>query len=165
MKRLDCPFEADTLAASIQGRWPDRVDAELRDHIHNCEICADVAAVAGALDTARDEIRTQIVVPDAGRVWWVSQMRARREAARTAARPITAAQVVTFACVVALLGACFGATSTWFQSTLHRVGARLHDVDAQTLIPLLMEHGALAAAMLALVVLVPAIVYLTVSKD
>lgn len=165
MKRVDCPFEADTLAAAVQGRWPDRVDCELRAHILGCEICTDVAAVAGALDNDRDELRSQVVVPDSGRVWWLAQLRARREAAQTAARPITAAQVIAFACAVALLGACFGATSTWFQAAVHTLSASVRDLDAHALIPLLVEHGALAAAMLALFVLVPAVVYLTVSKE
>jgi hypothetical protein len=165
MKRFDCPFESDTLAAAVQGRWPDRVDSELRAHILSCEICTDVAAVAGALDNARDDMRSHVVVPDSGRVWWLAQLRARREAARTAARPITAAQVIAFASVVALLGACFGATSTWFQASVHSLSTNVRDLDSQPLIPLLIEHGALAAAMLALLVLVPAVVYLTVSKE
>jgi hypothetical protein len=158
MKRFECEFESEVLAAAVQSRWPDRVDARLRAHALTCEICCDVAAVAGAIDAARDDLRASIVVPDSGRVWWLAQLRARREAARTAGRPITAAQVVAFGCSVALLGACFGATSTWFQAILSAL-------DAKTLVPLLMEHGVVAAAMVAVLLLVPAAVYLAVGRD
>jgi hypothetical protein len=166
MKRqIECPFEADALSAAIQGRWPNRVDAELRAHIETCRICSDVAAVAAAIDSNRDAMRMEIAVPDSGRVWWLAQLRARREAAQAAARPITAAQVAAFASVVALLGACFGATSTWFQNSLHSAAIGLHDLDWSTVGRLVVQHGALAAAMLILLLLIPAVVYLTVSKD
>jgi hypothetical protein len=165
VKSVECEFEADVLAAAIQSRWPERVDAALREHVRNCQICSDVAVVAGAIDLARDEMRSAITVPDSGRVWWIAQLRARREAARTAGRPITAAQIVAFGCAVALLGACFGATSAWFQSTLRWMLSSFTGRDAQALWPLLMEHGALAAAMLAVLLLVPAAVYLVVVRE
>jgi hypothetical protein len=165
MKRVECEFEPEVLAAAVQSRWPDRVDERLREHVHTCEICSDVAAVAGALDAARDEMRTSIVVPDSGRVWWLAQLRARREAAKAAGRPITAAQVIAFGCAVALLGACFGATSTWFQSTLRGILASVESIDFQALLALLAAHGALAAGMLAVLLLVPAAVYLAVGRD
>jgi hypothetical protein len=165
MKRVECEFEAEVLAATVQSRWPDRVDPDLRAHVLTCEICSDVAAVAGALDAARDEMRASVVVPDSGRVWWLAQLRARREAARDAGRPITAAQVVAFGCAIALFGACLGATSTWFQSTLHAILLNVSGMDMQTLAPLLVEHGALAACMVAVVLLVPAAVYLAVGRD
>jgi hypothetical protein len=165
MREFDCEFEAEVLAAAVQSRWPDRVDEDLRAHVRTCGICSDVAAVAGAIDAARDEIRGSIVVPDSGRVWWLAQLRARREAARTAGRPITAAQVIAFGCSVALLGACFGAMSTWFQSALQWVVASVMGIDMAGLTLLLVEHGALAAAMVAVILLVPAAVYLTVRGE
>ena len=115
MKPIECEFEAEALAAALQSRWPDRVDAPFREHVQQCVICSDVVAIAGAVDQDREEMRADAMVPDSGRVWWLAQMRARREAAEAAARPITAAQVVALACAVGLIGACFGATSTWFQ--------------------------------------------------
>jgi hypothetical protein len=162
MKRWECEFEADVLAAALQSRWPDRVDESLRRHVESCEICGDVASVAGVMDASRDEIRAAAVVPDAGRVWWLAQVRARREAAKAAGRPITAAQAVAFGCSVALLGACFGATSTWFQGALRDV---LASVDGKSLVPLLMEHGVLAAGMAAAIVLIPAAVYWVVVRE
>lgn len=125
MKPIECELESEVLAAVLQNRWPERVDIGLHQHVVACPICADVVAIAGAIDNAREEMRARAVVPDSGRVWWLAQMRARREAAQTAGRPITAAQVIALACAVGLLGACFGATSGWFQSALRRTASSL----------------------------------------
>jgi hypothetical protein len=160
MKSVECEFEAEVLAAVIQSRWPARTEAQLQAHVEGCQICADVAAVAGAIEVSRDETRTAAVIPDSGRVWWLSQMRARREAAKAAGRPITVAQVLAFACAMGLLGACFGATSTWFQAAIRRTQTAF---DFETLWPsvlsALLTHGVLVAAMVALVLLLPAAVY------
>jgi len=169
MKPFECEFESEALAAALQSRWPERVDDRLRAHIVACEICSDVVAIAGAIDQAREEMRASAVVPEPGRVWWLAQLRARREAAKAAGRPITAAQVIAFACAVGLLGACFGATSTWFQAVLARITSTVADVKIVTLLPsvttLITEHSALALAMAALIFLVPTAVYLAILKD
>ncbi|MDQ1472815.1 MAG: hypothetical protein QOJ99_4295 [Bryobacterales bacterium] len=154
---VECEFEAEVLAAVVQSRWPERTDPALRAHVAGCVICSDVAAVAGALDGSGEEIRYRAVVPDSGRVWWLAQMRARREAARTAGRPITAAQVLAFACAIGLLGACFGATSTWFQ------GAMLE--WRGVLAAAFTEHAGLTALAVALVLVVPGAVYWIVVRD
>jgi len=166
MKRVECQFESDVFTAAVQFRWPDRVDPSLREHVRNCDICADVAAIAGAIDAAAGDTRASAVLPDSGRVWWLAQLRARREAARTAGHPITAAQLIAFGCSVALLGACFGATSTWFQSTLKAIASVLTGSDTNaSLSPLMVEYGILAAGTLVLVLLVPAAVYLAFRHD
>jgi hypothetical protein len=157
MKSVECEFEAEVLMAVIQSRWPERTDGQLRAHVAGCRICADVAAVAGAIEDSREEIRSAALIPDSGRVWWVAQMRARREAVKTAGRPITVAQVLAFACAVGLTGACFGATSTWFQDELRLLWPAL--------VASILTHGLLAAGMVALVLLVPAAVYLAVRRD
>jgi len=166
MKAVECEFEPDALAAALQSRWPDRVDPQLRRHVAGCAICADVAAIAaaiaGAVDDAREEMNASAVVPDSGRVWWLAQMRARREAVEAAGRPITAAQVIALACAVGLLGACFGATSRWFQSALGRIESGLDGFDAKAL---LAAHGAIVLATAAVLFLVPAAVYLALGRD
>ena len=159
MRPVECEFEADVLAAAVQSRWPGRVDPQLREHVRTCQICADVAAIAAVFDQDRDQVRASAAVPDASRVWWLARLRARREAAAAAARPITATQVVAFASVIALMGACFGATSTWFQATLKEI------LSSRTPAAVLLEHGALAAGMLALLLLLPAAIYLAIAKD
>jgi hypothetical protein len=112
VQRVECEFEADVLAAVLQSRWPERADAELRDHAAGCAICRDVAAIAGAFDQARDEMRPLAVVPGSGRVWFLAQMRARREAERAAARPMAVAQIVAAACAAGLLFECWDGLRT-----------------------------------------------------
>ncbi|MBZ5625396.1 MAG: hypothetical protein LAQ69_42855 [Acidobacteriia bacterium] len=166
---VECEFESEVLAATLQGRWPDRVDADLRAHVAACAICSDVAAIAGVIEDAREEMSAYAVIPDSGRVWWLAQVRARREAAEAANRPMTAAQAIAFVCAVGLLGACFRAASTWFHSVLGRItsGMAGYDIDASlaSATRLLAEHGALALAMAAVLFLVPAAVYLAMGRD
>jgi hypothetical protein len=169
MKPIDCEWESEVLAAVLQDRWPERVDASLREHVAACAICADVLAIAGAIDNDREQLRAHAAFPDSGRVWWLAQMRARREAAQAAGRPITAAQVIAFACAMGLLGACFGATSAWFQSALRRTTSSLATIRFQTLIPFagmfVAQHGALLLGMAAILLVVPAAVFLTMLRE
>jgi hypothetical protein len=169
MNPVECEFESEVLSATLQSRWPDRVDAQLRAHVAECAICSDVVVIAGAIDDAREEAYARAVVPDSGRVWWRAQLRARREAAQTAGRPITAAQVIAFACAVGLLGACFGATSTWFQSALARVTSAAIAFESKSFLPsatsLMAEHGALVLATVAVLFVVPAAVYWALLRD
>jgi hypothetical protein len=173
MKPIECEFEADALAAALQSRWPGQVDAQLRAHIVACSICSDVVTIATAVDFARDDTRASAVVPHSGLVWWRARLRARREAAEAAGRPITAAQLVAFGCAVGLLGACFGATSTWFQSTFRWIASSLGGVDAKTLLhsatAVLVQHGAQHGALVLVVsvtlLLVPTAVYLVLGRD
>ena len=167
--KYECEFESEVLAVVLQSRWPERVNADLRAHVAACAICSDVVAIAGAVDEAREETRARAAVPDSGRVWWLAQLRARREAAETAGRPITTAQVIALACAVGLLGACFGATSKWFQSALGTITSSVAGLDIKALLPsataLVAEHGALVVAIAAMLVVVPAAVYLTMLRD
>jgi hypothetical protein len=165
MKPLDCPFEPEALAAAVQSRWPDRVDADLRDHVRACPICWDVIALACAFDEAREETRNASAVPDSVRVWHTAQIRARREDAAAAARPITAAQVLAVGSICGVIGACFGATSTWLQALLPRVLSALAGPNAQALLAVVAEHGVLIAGIAGITVLVPAVVYYAASGD
>jgi len=169
MKPVECEFESEVLAATLQSRWPERVDADLRAHVVTCAICSDVVAIGGAFDNARERMRTSVTLPDSGRVWWLAQLRARREAAEAAGRPITAAQVIAFACAVGLLGACFGATSKWFQSALGWVGSSVAGVDMKAVLPsaaaLVAGHGVLLIAAAAVLFVVPTAVYLALGRE
>jgi hypothetical protein len=108
-------------------------------------------------------MRASAVVPDSGRVWWLAQLRARREAAEAAGRPIAAVQVIAFACAVGLLGACFGATSTWFQAALGRMASSVAALPSAT--TLLAGHGVLVLAVAAVLFVVPTAVYLAMGRD
>jgi len=173
MKPVECEFEADALEAALQSRWPGQVDAQFRAHVAECPICFDVVtvatAVASEMDNARDEMRERAIIPDSGRVWWRAQLRARREAAEAAGRPITAAQFVAFASAVGLLGACFGATSTWFQSVFRSIASSLGGFDARmflhSAIALSAQHGAWVLAGALMLFVVPTAVYIALGRD
>lgn len=110
---IDCCREQDVLDALASARWPMRCDDGLRTHVAACPVCSDVVAVAGPLLALQDEAWSSVRVPSPGTVWWRAQLRARREAARQAARPIGVAQAAAGACAVLLtLGACWAA-SAW----------------------------------------------------
>jgi hypothetical protein len=162
MKAYDCEFESEVLAAVLEARWPERADAELRAHASTCAICSDVAAVGAALEEDRETLRAEAALPEGGLVWWRAQLRARREAAKVAGRPITVAQVLTLAAAAGLAGACFGATFAWFQAALVRFAASVQGLPVETL---LVQHWAVAAGAAAVLLLVPAAVVLAILRD
>lgn len=161
-KRFDCEFESEVLAAAVQGRFPERIDPQLSAHVAGCSLCSETALVAAAIEESRqelsDELRASAVLPDAGRVWWLAQLRARREAVKAAERPITLVHVIALACATGLLGACIGATSEWFQTALRWI-------QAQPLTGLIASHAVLAVAMAAAIVVIPAAAYWALGRD
>jgi hypothetical protein len=166
MRPVECGFETEALSAALQSRWPDRVDPELRAHAAECAICSDVLAVAASFDEAREDSRAcgEMQIPPSGHVWHAAQLRARREAAARAMAPISVAQMIGFGCALGLAGACFGATSTWFQSVLAKALSSLSAPNMQALIALAAEHGFLIAGGVVATVLVPTAIYLTASS-
>lgn len=167
--KMDCEFESEVLALVLESRWPEGVDAQLRGHVSKCAICSEVAEVARAIQCEREDLRAQAIVPDSGRVWWLAQVRARREATQAAARPITVAQMLAFASAVGVLGACFGATSTWFQNAIRSIGLSLSGIDVRAILlsatTLLASHAALAIGMAAVFLLVPAAIYFAIARE
>ena len=125
MSRVECPYEVDVLSAVYTNRWPERAEPELRAHVAECAICADVVAVAPLIEEDYERARARARLPDAGLIWWRAQLQARADAARTAVRPITVAQAVGLAAAVGLIGAVFGATATWFQDSLRWFGGAI----------------------------------------
>ena len=169
MKRVECPHEADVLAAVSTNRWPRRVDSELRDHVATCDICTDVIAVVAAFEAETEAARGLARVPDSGIVWWRAQMRARQDATRTAVRPITVAQAVAFAVTVGVAGALFGATASWFQHGVRWLGGavastfafRLPDLPAW-LVALVTDHTLLVTGGVVACLVAPLAVYVLV---
>lgn len=88
MQDYFCENEVAVLEAVEAGRWPQACDAELRAHVGQCSICADVLLVAQALQHESQRAQTEVVLPAPGLVWWKAQMRAKREATVRAAEPI-----------------------------------------------------------------------------
>lgn len=98
--KTECAREQDVLDAVSAGRWPQRCDVELRDHVDGCRICQDVASVFAAISEERDAAWEDTAVPPSSVVWWRAQIRAREEAARTANRPIALAQGAALVCLL-----------------------------------------------------------------
>ena len=139
----ECSREQDVLDAVTAGRWPRRCDAELRSHVDGCGICQDVAAVFAAIADERDAAEHDVIVPPSSLVWWRAQIRAREEAAATAARPIAVVQIVAVACLIgaalslapfalATMKLAVGSTASvaaWFAPRAAAVIRCIHDGD------------------------------------
>lgn len=96
----ECVREQDVLDAIATNRWPRRADEELRQHVTDCAICADLVAVVRPLLDEAEQASEDVRVPPANVVWWRAQIRARNEAARAAAWPLTIAHGVAVATVL-----------------------------------------------------------------
>ena len=161
MKKHECELEAEVLLGVKQGRFSE----EMRAHLEGCEACAETLAVAAAFEDAREDALAGVHVPDAGRVWRQAQLRARQEAVQAAGRPITAVQVAAFGAAMGLLGACFGATSEWFQSGVRYLGQMDKAAWLVGATGFLAEHGALVLGTLGVVILLPTVVFVTLARD
>ena len=112
--RPECEFEAEILAAVIESCWPHSADAALHEHAASCAVCSEAVLVASALAEDRAMMRDSAHIPEPGRVWWLAQVRARREAVATAGRPSP-----LFKCVYLHARLAYSARV----SGLHRVGS------------------------------------------
>lgn len=99
---IECPREQDVLEALAAQRWPRRCDEDLRTHVAGCAICTDLIEVVRPLLEEQSAAADEVKVPPAAIVWWGAQIRARHEAARAAARPMTIAQAVAAGSVLAI---------------------------------------------------------------
>ena len=100
-----CHREDDVLDALLADGSLAATADDLARHVEQCADCAEVRAIAGML--RRDDVASMRLasVPSAGQVWWRAAVRARMEAAQTAARPVTWAQGLTAAAVCGVVGA------------------------------------------------------------
>jgi hypothetical protein len=166
---VECAREADVLEAVAFGRWPDQ-GGELAAHVSACEACADLVDVALALRDDRAALCREAQPPAAGMVWWRATIRARAEAARTAAQPISVLQGIAGACFV---GAAAGAATIAWQSMhwLDRIGelavrleSRRADIAAASTFAA--GHGVpILVAVACGLVLAPLAIYLTLADD
>jgi hypothetical protein len=164
MNAPECPVESEVVAAVNSGRWPARVDEDLRAHVAGCAICQDVVAVSAAF--AEELVAgPRPPLPDPSAVWLRAQLRARMEAARLVERPITFAQAGALATVVGVGGALVGASSPGLQAALQWVAGSLAYLDPRGLrVPpvlwsLVAEHVGIAVAIGLGVMLMPVAVY------
>lgn len=149
MTPVECPFESEVLSAVIHGAWPDRVEADLRHHVDACPICADVAAVGATLYEDGKQLRAAAALPGSGRVWWLAQLRARREASAAAARTINVAVGAALICTLAVVCALLP-VQEWMFGLAQRIGWS--------------RMAAVAAVALALI-FIPAAACLALSRD
>jgi hypothetical protein len=167
VKMVDCTREQDVLDSLTDGRWPDRVDHSLRDHVAACATCADLVAVVCPLmdEQTQDVFSGQARVPSSAVMWWKAQMRARQEAAREAARPITVAQVVAGSTAVLLIVSAVMALSPWLQSWIS--AATAVEMPRFDLAAFVLAQGWLLPALVISVwlVLTPLAIYFAVTDD
>jgi hypothetical protein len=168
VRAFECEFEAEVLLAVRRGRFPSQAE-EISAHAASCPVCSGVVAAASAFENASEELLARAELPDAGQVWRRAQLRARREAVEAAGRPITAVQVIAFAAAMGLIGACFGATSGWFQSGLRWVVSQWKAMDQAawlaSSLAFVSEHSAIVLTVLGFVFLLPAAVHFVLCRD
>ncbi|MGO8732237.1 MAG: hypothetical protein ACLQVM_05550 [Terriglobia bacterium] len=136
MKFPQCEREQAVTEMLQCGHWPEACDPALRIHVEHCAVCSEVVLVAQFLREEHASLSADMKLPDAGLVWWKSQLRARREAAHIATRPIALAEVFALACGLASLLAFVVWKWTGFHTWLNRLVNFGHS-DAQWFLNLL----------------------------
>ena len=105
----ECPRELEVAAAVRQRAWRAD-DHEVRRHVEQCQVCAEVVAVCEALADDRDALRSAFgsgkrSLPSAGQVWHRATLRARAEGLQSASRSLVWAYGIAGAAVVGLTAA------------------------------------------------------------
>jgi hypothetical protein len=93
MTRQECAREAEVVERMLAGGAT--LGEELRHHVEGCQTCGELLTVIAMLHQDHTGAAMEVSVPAAGQVWWRAAVRARLEAAQTAARPLTWAQGMT----------------------------------------------------------------------
>lgn len=118
-----------------------------------CPECGPLLALAEQIRREFEHTQEHARVPTPEIVWWRAQMRAREEAARTAARPIVFTQALAVAALIGLLVSVVGRLTlpamTWSELSL------------QTDLPLV----PIAIAAVCWLVVAPAALYFAFSRD
>ena len=165
----ECDRESELLEALSARRWPARCDEDLRGHVASCADCAALVDVVSALLDDHEAAWHDARVPPSGVVWWRAQLRAREDAARSAARPLAFIQGVAasvalwlvVALVRAIPPAYFDASREWLADQLPRLAFGMPDVARVT--------AAVPAGLLivlgAWLVLTPLAIYFAVNDD
>ena len=150
MNGEECFREPDVVQAVTAGEWPGRAEAGLREHVSSCAVCAEVLAVALAFQVDAGDAAREVHVPTAAHVWWRAGIRARQDAAQTAARPITIAEGVAAASGVGLAAGAIALGWT----------AAFSGFTAAGPLPIALALGGVVAALL----LVPVAIYFVVTE-
>jgi len=121
MAKRGCDREFEVLECAARGS----VGEELRGHIASCASCRDVFSVANSISSDRNALMHAAEPPSAGLVWFRSNMRAHREAARAAVRAGSFIQIALLVAAIAVgltyLGVSidFHAVGRWIAASAH----------------------------------------------
>ena len=163
MKSVECCREQDVLDALVSERWPD----DLRAHASACAICSDLVTAVHPILTDRVDLSGEGHIPSSGVMWWRAQMRARQEAAREAARPITIAQIVGAVCVLSLFVSAIAWVSpvvrAWFVGATADITASVRNVEFSA--GLVSQHWLLLVMGLVWLMLAPLVIYFAMAED
>lgn len=114
MRGPSCAREEAVLAAALD-QLSEALPAELAAHLGACGSCRDLHTLASVLQDDRAVALADARVPSSGQAWWRAELRARQEAAVSAARPITVASGIAAASLIGLLAPLTGALAWWLQ--------------------------------------------------
>jgi len=123
MKVPRCDREQAVTEMLRRGHWPEACDPALCAHVETCPVCSEVVSVGQLLREEQASLLADMKLPDAGLVWWKAQLRARREAAELATRPIALAEKFALACGLASLLAFLAWKWTGFHAWLDRLAS------------------------------------------
>lgn len=118
MAKQECDREFEVLEGATTGAAGE----ELRAHIAGCESCRELFDVAHAVADDRNVLMRTAHPPSAGLVWFRSNMRAQREAARAAVRAGSFVQVALLIAAVAV-GVTYLGISIDFHAVAHWIAS------------------------------------------
>jgi hypothetical protein len=121
--KIQCAFEQELLDAVASKRWPGRLEPSLAAHVGGRSVCRDTVEIAQAFLDEPNDAGTEPPLPSAAAIWWRAQIRARKESARLATRPIALVQAIATVCVAAASLAAAPAASAWVRKMIATVGA------------------------------------------
>ena len=172
----ECPREREVIAAIVAERWPHDGDGSLHLHAAECAVCKEVAAIADVLRVERERLQEESNVPSAGQIWWRAAIRARLEASRQAARPLSWLFGASVACAAGLAASVVellwspvrqivsGLTPAWTPlAGIGEVGRLLPAIADLT--PVTATGGFLLLGAAACLVLAPLALYFALSDD
>jgi hypothetical protein len=118
MNTRECRREQEIFEMVACGRWREACPEELRSHVTECALCADVLEVSLALYEEREAVFANVNVPPPGLVWWRAELRTRHEAMRTVSRPITLVQAFGGACTIGVIAGLVSHAWPWIKNVM-----------------------------------------------
>jgi hypothetical protein len=101
-----CARQTEVRQLLAQGHWPNACPADLRGHLCECRLCAELVLVTQAFQVSRETAAAQVKLPAPGAIWWRAQLRRRNAAVERVGKPIMGAYVFALSMTV-LVAAVF----------------------------------------------------------